>query len=111
MIGTLLSMRYYAKQPWQQAFIFFAVYFLATLIAVGLTSTYIGNAYVNIIVAAGIFIGLAHKWYGFALQFAVTVWLIAVAIDFLIGHLIGEFLVPILGSDLANGIMPVLSFV
>ena len=74
MIGALLSVKYAGKKSWSQSLVFWIVYLIAATIATYLIP-------LGIIVAAAVFLLLAHYWYKFTPFDSLKLFAIAFIID------------------------------
>ena len=108
MIGTIVSMRYIGQRNWWESIVFWAVYLFVSTILVSLVAM-ADIQYLGFIVATAVFFVLAIKWYMIPWRQIITLWLVAIAIDFIIGLALADVLIPVIGNDWAQGLMPVLS--
>jgi len=84
MIGSLISMKFVGGKTWIQAVVFWVV---ILVIGFALSTQY----YLGILItlaSIGIFITLAHYWYGLKWTRSVVVWFVAFIIDLVIVYVI-----------------------
>jgi len=101
-------MKYIGMKNWWQSIVFWAVYLFVSTIVVSLVAM-VNIQYLGFVVATAIFFILAVKWYLIPWRQVITVWLVAIVIDLVISLALADYIVPIIGSDWAQGLMPVLS--
>lgn len=91
MIGALLSLKIYGKEPWTRALMFWAVYLVIGLVFGSAVIGFIPTTEATFILAAGIifsilvFVGLAMFWFKYNRTKALIAWAIAYAIDYALG--------------------------
>ena len=90
MIGTILSMKFIGKKTWLQALLFWIVYIVAAAVISSIIP-------MGIVIAAVVFILLAHFWpmYGLNWWEALKVFAVAVVIDIIIVAIIFAILLAI----------------
>ena len=88
MIGSLLSMRFYIKKPWMQSIMFWAVYLIIGIFVGSMIITQLPTAMMligGILISFVIFMALAMYWMGIDQKRSIIAFIIAYAIDYVIG--------------------------
>lgn len=108
MIGTILSMKFVGEKTWWQSLVFWIVYLFVSTIVVSVIAM-VDVQYLGFVVATVIFFALAIVWYTIPWRQVITVWLVAVVFDLIISLVLADYIIPVIGNDWAQGLMPILS--
>jgi len=96
MIGAILSLHYVGKKNWIQSIVFWITYIIAGAI---ITAIIPATGVLSLILAALIFMSIAHYWYKFNWQISFKLFAIAFFIDIILTLVLVAILFGLIGLE------------